>query len=392
MNFDQVQQIADAVLYEGYLLYPYRQTSVKNQQRWTFGGVYPDAYSAAQRGTDASMMQTECLVTGGDDATVTVRVRFLHLIALAVGERTSPPDPLSFRRRKERGSNTGEDTDSDTCHSHSSESPLSFALGKGEGPGVRFPFRLVDELPVGDRLFRPRQEAVERSVDAANLPLANLLTAPAHVPIHFPASEEIEPLRDAANNAVGALIRTHKAIDGLITIGAERVAAGVCKLSIRIENLTALETAGIPNREDAIPLTFISTHTILGVRNGAFVSLIDPPTDMQEAVADCQNVGTWPVLAGEEGDRSMILSSPIILYDYPQIAPESAANLFDGTEIDEILTLRILTLSDDERREIQQSDARGRDLLARTEAIPQEHFMKMHGVIRSLRPLSGDES
>jgi hydrogenase maturation protease len=113
---------------------------------------------------------------------------------------------------------------------------------------------------------------------------------------------------------------------------------------------------------------------------------------MQEAVAGCQNVGTWPVLAGEEGDRSMILSSPIILYDYPQIAPESATNLFDGTEIDEILTLRILTLTDDEKREIQQSDTRGRDLLALTEAIPQEHFMKMHGVIRSLRPLDGDES
>jgi hydrogenase maturation protease len=229
-------------------------------------------------------------------------------------------------------------------------------------------------------------------VDAANLPLADLIAAPERVPIHFPASEEIEPLRDAANNDVGVLIRTHRAIDGVIMIGAQRVAEGVCKLSVRIENLTALETPGIPSRDDALPRTFISTHTILGVQNGSFVSLIDPPTDMQEAVAGCQNVGTWPVLAGEEGDRSMILSSPIILYDYPQIAPESATNLFDGTEIDEILTLRILTLTDDEKREIQQSDTRGRDLLALTEAIPQEHFMKMHGVIRSLRPLDGDES
>jgi len=345
MNFDQVQQIADAVLYEGYLLYPYRQTSVKNQQRWTFGGVYPEAYSAAQRGTDACAMQTECLITGGDAATVTVRVRFLHLIALTVGETTVPPN-----------------------------------------------FRLVDELQVGNRVFRPWQEAVERSVDAADLPLSDLISAPARVPIHFPASQEIEPLRDAANNDVGALIRTHRAIDGVVMIGVERVAEGVCKLSVHIENLTPLVMPGTPSREDAIPLTFISTHTILGVEGGAFVSLIDPPTDVQELVAGCQNIGTWPVLAGEEGDRSIILSSPIILYDYPQIAPESATNLFDGTEIDEILTLRILTLSDDEKREIQQSDTRGRDLLALTEAIPQEHFMKMHGVIRSLRPLGEDES
>ncbi|MGI8688152.1 MAG: hypothetical protein ACR2M3_06190 [Thermomicrobiales bacterium] len=387
MNFDQVQQIADAVLYEGYLLYPYRQTSVKNQQRWTFGGVYPAAYSAAQRGTDACTMQTECLITGGDDATVTVRVRFLHLIALTVGERTSPPNPLSIKRRggaiPEMAGCSAEGTDLGVSH----PSPLD-----GEGPGARFPFRLVDELQVGNRVFRPWQEAIERSVDAVDLPLAGLITAPARVPIHFPASQEVEPLRDAANNDVGALIRTHQAIEGMIEIGAERIAEGIYKLSVRIENLTPLVTPGTPSRDDAIPLTFISTHTILGVQNGAFTSLIDPPADAREWVAGCQNVGTWPVLAGEEGDRSMILSSPIILYDYPQIAPESATNLFDGTEIDEILTLRILTLSDDEKREIQQSDTRGRDLLALTEAIPQEHFMKMHGVIRSLRPLGEDES
>jgi len=344
MNFDQVQQIADAVLYEGYLLYPYRQTSVKNRQRWTFGGVYPVAYSAAQRGADASAMQTECLIADGDHAAVTVRVRFLHLTERTVGETTSPPA-----------------------------------------------FRLVDELWVGDRVFRPWQEAVERSVDAADLPLTDLIAAPARVPIHFPASQEIEQIRDEADSAVGVLIRTQHAIDGMIAISAERVAEGVYKLSVRIENLTPLATPGTPGREDAIPQTFISTHTILGVQGGAFVSLIDPPEDAREWTAGCQNVGTWPVLAGVEGDRSTMLSSPIILYDYPQIAPESAANLFDGTEIDEILTLRILTLSEDERREIQQSDPRGRELLARTEAIPQEHFMKMHGVIRNLRQVGGDE-
>ncbi len=92
MNFDTVQQIADAVLFEGYLLYPYRQTAVKNQQRWTFGGVYPAAYSAAQRGADACTMQTECLISGGDDTTVSVRARFLHLTERTVGERISPPD------------------------------------------------------------------------------------------------------------------------------------------------------------------------------------------------------------------------------------------------------------------------------------------------------------
>lgn len=83
-----------------------------------------------------------------------------------------------------------------------------------------------------------------------------------------------------------------------------------------------------------------------------------------------------------------MLSSPIILYDYPQIAPESPGALFDGTEIDEILTLRIMTLTDEEKEQIRQGDARAREILERTEALSPEQFMKLHGTIRSLRPAS----
>ena len=97
-------------------------------------------------------------------------------------------------------------------------------------------------------------------------------------------------------------------------------------------------------------------------------------------------MGTWPVLAGETGDRDTVLSSPIILYDYPQIAPESPGDLFDGAEIDEILSLRILTLTDEEKLAMSRSDQRARDILARTEALPPEHFMKLHGALRALHP------
>jgi hypothetical protein len=76
------------------------------------------------------------------------------------------------------------------------------------------------------------------------------------------------------------------------------------------------------------------------------------------------------------------------LYDYPQIAPESPGALFDGTEIDEILTLRIMTLTDEEKEQIRQGDARAREILERTEALSPEQFMKLHGTIRSLRPAS----
>ena len=91
-----------------------------------------------------------------------------------------------------------------------------------------------------------------------------------------------------------------------------------------------------------------------------FVSLLAPPESLADLAASCQNVGTLPVLVGEEGQCDTLLSSPIILYDYPQIAPESAGDLFDGTEIDEILSLRIMTLTDDEKLEMRQSDDRAR--------------------------------
>ena len=79
-----------------------------------------------------------------------------------------------------------------------------------------------------------------------------------------------------------------------------------------------------------------------------------------------------------------MLSSPIILYDYPQIAPESPGSLFDGTEIDEILTLRIMTLTDDEKREMRNADDRARQILERTETLPAEQFMKMHGAMKGV--------
>ena len=83
-----------------------------------------------------------------------------------------------------------------------------------------------------------------------------------------------------------------------------------------------------------------------------------------------------------------MLSSPIILYDYPQIAPESPGDLFDATEIDEILTLRILTLTEDEKRAMSDVDDRARALLERTESLAREQLMGLHGTIRGLRPIS----
>jgi hypothetical protein len=136
--------------------------------------------------------------------------------------------------------------------------------------------------------------------------------------------------------------------------------------------------------------TLVSTHILLGVHGGEFVSLLEPPDEWRESAAACRNVGVWPVLAGETGSKDTMLSSPIILYDYPQVAPESQGDFFDGGEIDEILTLRILTMTDEEKGQMAAVDGRARELLARTESLGGEEMSRLHGAMRALRPAEGD--
>jgi hydrogenase maturation protease len=203
----------------------------------------------------------------------------------------------------------------------------------------------------------------------------------------FPAGREVEYLRDEQGKAAGAIIREWKALNGSVEIRSLNCHDEVVRVTVQVDNLTESAPATSPNsatREDTLLHSLVSAHTILGAENGEFLSLLEPPTGFEDSVAQCHNLGTWPVLATDTADA--MLSSPIILYDHPQIAPESAGNLFDSTEIDEILSLRILTLTEDEKREMRQSDDRTRGILERTENMPEEQFMKLHGILRGLRP------
>ena len=80
----------------------------------------------------------------------------------------------------------------------------------------------------------------------------------------------------------------------------------------------------------------------------------------------------------------MLLSSPIILQDYPAIAPESQGDFFDATEIDEMLTLRVMTLTEEEKREACATDERARAIIDRCDSMPPEVFERLHGAIRSM--------
>jgi len=261
-------------------------------------------------------------------------------------------------------------------------------------------------LEVNGQLFQTWQEAVEREVYLPAFNVSSAIANPRSLDFTFQSIEEVEPLRDEHNGEMkGVMVRKQQAVEGLIEVRISRCAVrrdeslkrdppyaignpqaeGLSKISVRILNLTPFEEAFDKSRDEALMRSFVSTHTILGVRDGQFVSLLDPPAEFSQASQSCNNIGTYPVLAGEEGSNDCMLSSPIILYDYPQIAPESAGNLFDGTEIDEILTLRIMTLTDDEKREMRGADDRARQILERTETLPAEQLMKMHGAMKGVK-------
>jgi len=295
MSLESVERLANAVLYEGYILYPYRPSSVKNRRRFNFGVLVPPAYSDLQAG-ESSAMQTECLVCGSRRTRVDVRVRFLQVM-----------------------------------------------------PGAW-------------------QEAAEREASLMDGELGELVAQ----------TRSAELL---AGESVGAPIH------GMVTVGARLLADGLFRVSVRVENRTPIEGAERLSRDEVLPYSLVAAHTILAARDGEFVSLLDPPDEFRGEAAACKNIGTWPVLAGEPGSREVMLASPIILYDYAQVAPESPGDLFDGAEIDEILTLRILTLTDEEKREVRNGDARARQILERTEMLPDEHLMKLHGALRGLHPV-----
>ncbi|MGH9319741.1 MAG: hypothetical protein ACRD21_28560 [Vicinamibacteria bacterium] len=86
-----------------------------------------------------------------------------------------------------------------------------------------------------------------------------------------------------------------------------------------------------------------------------------------------------------------MLSSPIILYDYPRVAPESPSDLFDASEIDELLTLSILALTDEEKREMSATDPKARRLLERTSSLTPLELRKLHGAFRDRREIGEGE-
>ena len=327
MNLDAVRRMADAVLYEGYILYPYRASAAKNRSRWQFGVVMAPGYAAADP-SETTFTQCECVLEHSGQPAVQVILRFLQV---------------------QRRSTEGPGADAATWD-EAVEREIEFTVGAadllGDGDGDGHPHGHVEEFAV-------------------------------------PGGEDREPLASQPGYAV----RRRAPLTGAVSVLAVPLPGPwqAVQLRVRVENRTAAEP--VPERrEDALPSALVAAHVILRASGGEFISMTDPPMWAKAAVAECENVGGWPVLADPQGGREVMLSAPIILYDHPELAPESPGELYDGTEIDEILTLRTLALSDAEKIEARATDPRAAALIDRVESMDAQTLAGLHGTMRSPRP------
>lgn len=342
-GWDAAHAVADAVLYEGYLLYPYRRSSPKNRVRWQFGVLTPRGWVEARGpvtetvagSADAWRSRTECLLETTENARLWVRLRFLQ------------PQRRSVRQRAADGE-----------------------------------FVEVDALEVDGERHLTFDEAVPREFDVA-VELAELGEREHVEVISLPGSEESEPLGDLRGQVVRTLWPLSVRLR--LSVSDAEAPSPLSRLRVDVENAVTDPFADAP-RVEALRRSLVATHCLLAVRGGAFLSLLDPPDWASGAAKECANLHTFPVLAGAQGSRDVVLSSPIIMYDHPSVAPESPGDLFDATEIDEILSLRTLTLTDEEKREARATDPRAKAIVDRVDALPDEMFARLHGAVRSLRP------
>jgi len=287
--FSGVERVADAVLYEGYVLYPYRASAAKNQFRWQFGVIAP---RAPREDGEPAFSRTECLIDPGDATPeFSVRLRFLR--------PQRAPESID-----------------------------------GWLEGVPYAIDAVSSMPL-------TPVACERGV-------------------HLPES----------------------GIDAQLAIRA--LGAGrFIKVEIVLENREPWRPAFDADRDAMLERSLVGAHLLLAVNGGSFVSLLEPPDDAVELAATCHNRHTWPVLVGDRTGRTLMLSSPIVLYDFPSIAKESPGDLCDAAEIDEILSLRIMTMTDEEKREARETDPRSRAILDRVESLTPDALNALHGAVRS---------
>ncbi|MBO0728642.1 MAG: hypothetical protein J2P57_05245 [Acidimicrobiaceae bacterium] len=329
-RFSAARSVADATLYEGYVLYPYRASARKNQVRWQFGVLAPPEF-CQENPSERSTATVQCLI---DPEPVAAPILHVRLRGLHVQRRTV-------------------------------EHP------SGERPG---------RLEVDGILHVDWDEAVDVAIDLDPLSLEQILGRGVDRAFRLDAHSSVEELLYQDGSTAGRLVREREAVDGRVQVTATRGRYWTVTVTAQI---TSPSPPAGASRQEALAGSLVAAHVMLALDGGRFVSLLDPPAGATEAAAQCHSDGIYPVLIG---DDRVLLASPIILYDHPEVAPESPGDLYDSTEIDEILALRVLTLTDDEKAEARGTDARAAAVIDRCDSMPPEVWARLHGTLRSVEP------
>ncbi len=332
-RFEVARKVADAVLYEGYVLYPYRASATKNRARFQWGVVVPPAYAQRDR-SETDTLFTDLLLDQGAEGRVTARLRYLQLQARTVQRRVDDA------------------------------------------------YVEADELRIGGRHVLPFDEAVEHTVDA-EVEIAALLEGSREVPFVAAGGEDAELVGSPPQ---GRIVRRREEVRGLVALRAEVLPGphGVVKVRIAVSNTTAC-TQVPERRDDGLRCSLIAAHVLVAAEGARFISLLEPPEWAAPYVRACERSVLFPVIVGEPGHDDVMLASPIILYDHPKVAPESPGQLYDATEIDELLLLRTMTLTDEEKDEARATDERAAGVIEGAEELPPEILERLHGAIRFMR-------
>ncbi|CAN5599628.1 hypothetical protein BH24ACT15_BH24ACT15_29680 [soil metagenome] len=320
--FEVARQIADAVMYEGYVLFPYRASALKNRFRWQWGVVIPPA-QVALGDTEPGEVSAEVLIRTTPGTTVQATARFLHIDLRQMYDRDGRP---------------------------------------------------VEELEVDGDPVPTWEEGHEQQVSIEDFA------------VHESSSTVTVPIEVAGGHRTvaageGRAEHTAEPVSGEFVVTSDMVAEHVAKLRVAVRNTTGWSGQRAP-REDVVRRSLVGVHVLLGVTDGAFGSVIDPPDWALPHTDALRNHTLHPVLVGDQGSDDVALAAPIILYDHPEIAPESAGPSFDATEVDELLSLCVLGLTDEERRRARVTDARAAELIERTETLPPAVMERLHGSVR----------
>lgn len=325
-----VDNLTRTLLYEGYSLFPYHRSAIKNQKPIPFGVVYPHDYHSCNEHAHAEMV-TDCIVDGNKNSEININVRFLHLIKTEI-----------FSKEKEN-------------------------------------FVPVYELNLNGELYQSGWQTIERKISKGNLTITSPTKEMETLPFNFENEFESILLKNENGEITGKKITSILPVEGAVVIKAIPMEnmGNAFRIIVFINNNTPVINAQNISRDEIFRQSFLSTNTILNVENGEFISLQNPGEKWKDLIDECKNKDTWPILI--DGSNTTLLSSPIIVYDYPKINPKSKGDLFDSLEIEEALMLHFSVMSDEEKEKIAQSDEKLRSMLNKVSQVTPDEIISLHG-------------